>query len=146
MLSSSQHLAPGHAARGTICCTFGDGRDGVAALAGTQNPLREGLRLERTPEPCVMVIFGASGDLTKRRLIPALYNLSREHLIPPGFSVVGFARRDLGDERFRQNLLEGVNHFSRSRPAQPGIWDTFGAGISYLQGDFDDADAYRRLA
>src|ERR1700694_1868052 len=94
----------------------------------------------RPGEPGVMVIFGASGDLTKRKLIPALYNLSREHLIPPGFSVVGFARRDLGDERFRQNLLEGINQFSRSRPAQPAIWDTFGAGITYLQGDFDDAD------
>jgi glucose-6-phosphate 1-dehydrogenase len=110
------------------------------------NPLREGLRLERTPEPCVMVIFGASGDLTKRKLIPALYNLSRERLIPAGFSVVGFARRPLSDEQFRVNMLDGVNHFSRSRPAQPAVWETFAAGISYVQGDFDDPKAYADLA
>src|SRR5215467_3475855 len=102
------------------------------------NPLREGLRLERTPEPCVMVIFGATGDLTKRKLIPALYNLSRERLIPAGFTVVGFARRPIGDEGFRKNMLDGINLFSRSRPAQPAVWDTFAAGICYLQGDFDD--------
>ncbi|MDQ6833523.1 MAG: glucose-6-phosphate dehydrogenase, partial [Chloroflexota bacterium] len=53
------------------------------------NPLREGLRLQRTPEPCVMVIFGASGDLTRRKLVPALYNLTRERLLPGGFTVVG---------------------------------------------------------
>jgi glucose-6-phosphate 1-dehydrogenase len=110
------------------------------------NPLREGLRLERTPEPCVMVIFGASGDLTKRKLIPALYNLSRERLIPAGFSVVGFARRPIGDDQFRANMLDGVNQFSRSRPAQPAVWETFAAGLTYLQGDFDDPKAYTELA
>src|SRR5438132_6746330 len=72
------------------------------------NPLREGTRLERTPAPCVMVIFGASGDLTKRKLIPALYNLSRERFIPGGFSVVGYSRRPIGDDLFRQNMLAGI--------------------------------------
>ncbi|HVC35190.1 MAG TPA: glucose-6-phosphate dehydrogenase [Chloroflexota bacterium] len=110
------------------------------------NPLREGLRLERTPEPCVMVIFGASGDLTRRKLIPALYNLSRERLIPPGFSVVGFARRDIGTERFRAAMLDGVNQFSRSRPAQPAIWETFAQGLNYLQSDFGNPEGYRDLA
>jgi glucose-6-phosphate 1-dehydrogenase len=110
------------------------------------NPLREGLRLERTPEPGVMVIFGATGDLTKRKLIPALYNLSRERLIPAGFSVVGFARRPVGDDQFRANMLDGVNQFSRSRPAQPAVWETFAAGLTYLQGDFDDPKAYTELA
>src|ERR1700680_1887030 len=89
------------------------------------NPLREGLRLERTPEPCVMVIFGATGDLTKRKLIPALYNLARERLIPSGFSIVGFARRPVPDDQFRQTLLDAVNAFSRSRPAQPAVWEGF---------------------
>src|SRR5947209_8301619 len=79
-----------------------------------KNPLREGMRLERTPAPCVMVIFGASGDLTKRKLIPALYNLSRERLLPGGFSVIGYARRPIGDDPFRQQMLEGINEFSRS--------------------------------
>ncbi|HEX5417753.1 MAG TPA: glucose-6-phosphate dehydrogenase, partial [Chloroflexota bacterium] len=67
----------------------------------TINPLLEGLRLERTPEPSVMVIFGASGDLTRRKLLPALYNLSRERLIPSGFSVVGYARHGADDSTFR---------------------------------------------
>ncbi len=110
------------------------------------NPLRESLRLERTPEPCIMVIFGASGDLTKRKLIPALYNLSRERLIPAGFSVIGFARRDIGTDLFRENLLESVNQFSRSRPVQPAVWDTFAQGIHYLQSDFNDPSGYRELA
>jgi glucose-6-phosphate 1-dehydrogenase len=109
------------------------------------NPLREGLRLERTPEPSVMVIFGASGDLTRRKLIPALYNLARERLIPPGFSVVAFARRDIGTERFRAAMLDGVNQFSRSRPAQPSIWETFAQGMYYLQSDFADPEGYRKL-
>ncbi len=109
------------------------------------NPLREGLRLERTPEPCVMIIFGASGDLTRRKLIPALYNLSRERLIPPGFSVVAFARRDIGTERFRAAMLDGVNQFSRSRPAQPAVWETFAQGVYYLQSDFSDPAGYQTL-
>ena len=57
------------------------------------NPLREGIRIKNSPEPCVMVIFGATGDLTHRKLLPALYNLALEHPLPAGFSVVAFARR-----------------------------------------------------
>jgi glucose-6-phosphate 1-dehydrogenase len=110
------------------------------------NPLREGLRLERTPAPCVMVIFGATGDLTRRKLIPALYNLSRERLLPAGFSVIGFARRPVGDELFRQHMLDGVNQFSRSRPAQPVVWETFAEGIRYHQTSFDDPQGYTELA
>jgi glucose-6-phosphate 1-dehydrogenase len=59
-------------------------------MAFLDNPLRTGLRMGRTPEPCTMVIFGASGDLTRRKLVPALYNLARERRLPAGFSVVGF--------------------------------------------------------
>jgi glucose-6-phosphate 1-dehydrogenase len=94
-----------------------------------------------------MVIFGASGDLTRRKLMPALYNLSRERLIPPGFSVVGFARSEVGgDDQFRSGMLDAVNQFSRSRPAQPSVWDTFSQGLYYLQADYDDLEGYRRLA
>ncbi|HLZ07384.1 MAG TPA: glucose-6-phosphate dehydrogenase, partial [Chloroflexota bacterium] len=110
------------------------------------NPLREGMRLERTPAPCVMVIFGATGDLTKRKLIPALYNLSRERFVPGGFSVVGYARRPVGDEPFRQNMLDGINQFSRSRPAQMPVWETFAQGLHYLQADFDNPKGYKDLA
>src|ERR1051326_7794139 len=77
----------------------------VAAPALAPNPLREGMQTERTPDPCTMVIFGATGDLTRRKLLPALYNLALEHLLPAGFSVIAFARRPYSDEQFRQQAL-----------------------------------------
>ena len=110
------------------------------------NPFREGMPAERIAEPCTMVIFGASGDLTKRKLVPALYNIARDRLLPAGFSVVGFARRPWSDDQFRQEMLDGVNEHSRSRPADPGLWSDFASGLYFHQGDFGDADAYRRLA
>jgi len=77
--------------------------------ATVENPLREGLRLERVPAPCAMVIFGASGDLTRRKLMPALYNLAIEGLLPSGFSVVGYARRDMSNEMFRAQMRDAVD-------------------------------------
>ena len=74
----------------------------------SENPLRVGLVEERIPEPCTVVIFGASGDLTKRKLVPALYSLARERLVPPGLTVLGFARRPIGDDGFRAAMREGV--------------------------------------
>lgn len=110
------------------------------------NPLRTGLRLERSPEPCTMVIFGATGDLTSRKLVPALYNLARERRLPAGFSVVGFARRDWSDDYFRQQLLDGINTYSRSGEAVATLWESFAQGISYHCSDFGDAAGYQRLA
>ncbi|MFA5043299.1 MAG: glucose-6-phosphate dehydrogenase [Kiritimatiellia bacterium] len=110
-----------------------------------QNPLREGLRLQRAPEPCAMVIFGASGDLTKRKLVPALYNLDLEQLLPNSISIVGMARRPIATDEFRSRMREGVNAFSRKRPVDPAAWDNFAGHIEYFQGDFDDPAAYRRL-
>jgi glucose-6-phosphate 1-dehydrogenase len=110
-----------------------------------ENPLRTGLRLSRTPEPCTMVIFGATGDLTSRKLVPALYNLTRERRIPAGFNVVGFARRDWSDEYFRQEMLAGVNQFSRSGSAEAAIWQSFAEGISYVQASFDQPQGYHML-
>ena len=69
------------------------------------NPLREGLRIKQSTEPCVMVIFGATGDLTHRKLLPALYDLALEHPLPAGFSVVGFARRPYSDDDFASRPL-----------------------------------------
>ena len=102
------------------------------------NPLREGLRLQRTPEPCVMVIFGASGDLTRRKLVPALYNLTRERLLAPNFAVIGVARRPIGTENFREQMKGGINEFSRVRPVQENIWNSFSQGIYYHQTEFHD--------
>jgi glucose-6-phosphate 1-dehydrogenase len=112
----------------------------------TANPLREGLQVERMPEPNAVVIFGASGDLTKRKLVPALYNLELEGLLPNGFAVVGFARRPIPDAEFRQQMLEGINAFSRNRPAQPEVWEAFSQKLHYCPGNFDDPAAYQQLA
>jgi glucose-6-phosphate 1-dehydrogenase len=110
------------------------------------NPLREGLRLGRMPEPCTMVICGATGDLTERKLGPALYNLLLGGYLPPEFTVVGFARRQMTDEEFRVHLRDGVDRYSRNRPIKESIWDSFGQGVYYHQGDFDDPAAWRELA
>jgi glucose-6-phosphate 1-dehydrogenase len=93
-----------------------------------------------------MVIFGATGDLTSRKLVPALYNLARERRLPGGFSVVGFARRDWSDDFFRETMLEGVNENSRSGPAEPSLWNSFAEGLFYHRSSFDDAGGYTSLA
>ena len=100
------------------------------------NPLRAGLRLGRMPEPCTMVIIGATGDLTERKLAPALYNLMLGGALPPEFSVVGFARRDWSDAEFRDHLRAGIDRYSRNRPAKQSIWESFSAGIEYQRGEF----------
>ena len=97
------------------------------------NPFREGQRIKQSTEPCVMVIFGATGDLTHRKLLPALYNLALEHPLPAGFAVVGFARRPYTDEQFRQQALDSINEYSRQKPVNPQVLDSFASGIHYLQ-------------
>ncbi|MBX6340889.1 MAG: glucose-6-phosphate dehydrogenase [Thermomicrobiaceae bacterium] len=114
--------------------------------ATVTNPLREGLRLERIPSPCAMVIFGASGDLTRRKLMPALYDLAVDGLLPPGFSVIGFARRPLTHEEFRAQMREGVERFARHRPIDSGVWETFEQGLFYLSSEFQNPEGYDRLA
>jgi glucose-6-phosphate 1-dehydrogenase len=118
--------------------------DGVARTLA--NPLREGLRAGRMPEPCTMVICGATGDLTERKLGPALYNLLLGGFLPPEFTVVGFARRDMSDDDFRAHLRQGVDRFSRNRPIKESIWDSFAQGILYHQGDFDSLEAWQSLS
>ncbi|HUG49102.1 MAG TPA: glucose-6-phosphate dehydrogenase [Candidatus Limnocylindria bacterium] len=108
------------------------------------NPLREGLALERVPEPCLIVIFGATGDLTARKILPAIYNLRRAGLLPPETSVVGFARRPLDDETFRRQMREAVERHSRV-PVQEGLWADFAENIYYQQGQFGDRTAFRGL-
>src|SRR5438128_2126638 len=110
----------------------------------SMNPLRTGLRMQRTPEPCAVVIFGATGDLTHRKLVPALYNLQRERLLPPGFSVIGFARRDWTDDYFRKSLEQDALQFSRSS-IQDTLWNSFAEGIFYIPSSFDDPSGYEAL-
>ncbi len=88
-----------------------------------------------------MVIFGASGDLTHRKLIPALYNLAKDNLLPPHFAIIGFARRAKTDESFRQECYEGVVAHSRSKPIDGDVWAKFAQLLHYHQGNYDnDAD------
>jgi glucose-6-phosphate 1-dehydrogenase len=117
----------------------------MTETATISNPLWSGLRLERTPEPATLVIFGVTGDLTHRKLLPAIYNLGLEHPLPAGFAVVGFARRPWSDEDFRREALESVNTFSRTGKADPALWESFRQGLFYCQGNFDDIAAYQRL-
>ncbi|MEZ4569044.1 MAG: glucose-6-phosphate dehydrogenase [Thermomicrobiales bacterium] len=109
------------------------------------NPLREGLRIERTPVPATIVIFGASGDLTHRKLIPALYDLAYERLLPAGFTIVGFAHRDYNDESFCEYARDGIEQFSRN-PIDTSIWESFSTGIRYVRGDFTVEEDFEKLA
>ena len=111
------------------------------------NPLREGLRMRRTAEPCAVVIFGVTGDLAHRKLLPALYNLMIERRLPVGFSIVGFARRPFSDEEFREQARESIEKYSRNKPSQrPSVWENFAQGLFYVQSNFDDANGYTKLA
>ena len=111
----------------------------------TPNPLREGLVEDRAGDACAVVIFGASGDLTRRKLMPALYNLAVGRGLPGAFAVVGVARRDKGDDSFRKEMREGVAQFSRRKPVDPSVWADFERGISYVAGSFADGETYVRL-
>jgi glucose-6-phosphate 1-dehydrogenase len=117
----------------------------MADISTQTNPLRAGLRMQRTPEPCTMVIFGATGDLTHRKLAPALYNLHRERLLPPGFNVVGFARRDWSDDYFRESLKQEAQKYSRTGIEDP-LWNSFAEGIFFNRAPFDDPAGYQALA
>lgn len=108
------------------------------------NPLRSGTRLERTSEPCAVVIFGASGDLTRRKLVPALYRLARQRLVPAEFAVIGTARHEMTDEEFRSKMREALNEFS-DEEVDEAAWNSFAAGLFYLAGEFDDSETYKRI-
>lgn len=103
------------------------------------------LRPTKNPEPCVLVIFGATGDLTSRKLFPALYNLAREGLLPANFACVGFARREKTNESFRSEMKKAVNNFSRVKPVNDSIWERFDKQIFYHKSEFDDEKGYDSL-
>jgi glucose-6-phosphate 1-dehydrogenase len=117
---------------------------GVGAFLET-NPLRAGLTRERAAGPCSVVIFGASGDLTRRKLVPALYNLHLDRLLPAGFALVGVARRPLSDSAFAGAIRDGIVRHSR-RPLDLDLWKEMAPRISYVPATFEDAEGYRRLA
>jgi len=108
-----------------------------------EKPLTDPVRLERKPDPCVMVIFGASGDLTKRKLLPAVYTLFKEHLVPPNFSVVGFSRSPMSDDEFRSKMREGVEEFGG--PVDTATWQKFAAGLRYISAHPHHPEEYAKL-
>src|SRR5262249_9759616 len=94
--------------------------------------------------PCIMVIFGAAGDLTKRKLIPALYNLKKSNLLPDEFAVIGLARAELSDEEFRGRLNDEIQQFATEK-IDPETWEWLKQRLYYISGDFDDEQTYTRL-
>jgi glucose-6-phosphate 1-dehydrogenase len=108
------------------------------------NPLLDGLRIEPTPAPTALVIFGASGDLTRRKLLPALYQLSRGQRLPTHFTVVGVARSEMTDDQFRQQLHENLKEFA-GVPRPDDVSLALARRLYYVQGEMDDAALYQRL-
>src|SRR6185312_8146819 len=105
---------------------------GPALVAVTEaNPLLEGLRLKRTPEPCVVTIFGASGDLTARKLFPALYALAYRRLLPDRFAVVGSARTAMSDDGFREAMRAAIESHARDE-LRDDVWDWLAERTYYV--------------
>jgi len=115
-------------------------RDGVAV-----NPLRAGLDSNRITDPLNIVFFGASGDLTKRMLMPAMYNLRLNDVLPTNFGIIGFSRSDKSHYDFREEMKEAIDEFSRSGPTKEPLWTDFANRLHYIQGSFDDPEEFKEL-
>jgi len=104
-----------------------------------------GLAQRKLPPACVLTIFGASGDLTKRKLIPALYNLALERRLPERFAVVGCARSEMTHEMFRNKMREAVSRFSRTGLKDESVWQHFAANLYYVPADYNHVEGYAQL-
>ena len=124
--------------------TTAPGPSPPAAEEQEHNPLLEGLQVRRAPDPCVLVIFGASGDLTQRKLFPALYSLAYRRLLPEKFAVVGVARTEESDEDFKDRMKQAVQEHSRD-PFRDDVWSPFAQGMRYVATDFADEAGEERL-
>jgi glucose-6-phosphate 1-dehydrogenase len=114
-------------------------------VAAAENPLAEGLLLRRLPDPCVLVIFGASGDLTHKKLFPALYSLAYRRLLPERFAVLGVARTESSDDEFREDMRRAVEQHGRDE-LRDDVWDRLAAGMRYVSTDFADAEGEGHVA
>src|SRR5215469_14029019 len=103
----------------------------------TENPLSEGLAVRRRPDPCILVIFGASGDLTSKKLMPALYALAVRRLLPEKFGIVGAARTEESDDDFRERMKQAVKDHARD-PFSEETWAELAEGMHYTTLDFAD--------
>ena len=109
------------------------------------NPLRAGIETSRIGQPCTIVFFGASGDLFKRMLMPAIYNLRLDDILPANFGLIGFARTEYTDDQFREYCKQCVNEFSRSGPVKESLWNDLAQRISYITADFNDTSHFQAL-
>ncbi|MBD5657223.1 MAG: glucose-6-phosphate dehydrogenase, partial [Candidatus Eremiobacteraeota bacterium] len=114
-------------------------------VTSVPNPLRAGLDSNRIPDPCNIVFFGASGDLMKRMLLPAMYNLRLGDILPTNFGIVGFSRSDKSHYDFRDEMKAAIDEFSRSGEARDPLWSDFANRLHYISGSFDDLDAFKAL-
>jgi glucose-6-phosphate 1-dehydrogenase len=112
----------------------------------TENPFQDPLRFERQAPECAAVIFGANGDLTKRKLLPALYRLAYDRRLTAGFAIVGISRTPMTDDQFRQKMLDAVKEFSEDTNFDENVWRAFATGLFYVAGDIADPALYQRLA
>ncbi|HET8896493.1 MAG TPA: glucose-6-phosphate dehydrogenase, partial [Protaetiibacter sp.] len=115
-------------------------------ISRNNNPLRiaSDRRLNRIAGPSSLVIFGVTGDLSRKKLMPAVYDLANRGLLPPGFALVGFARRDWADQDFEKVVHDAVQQYART-PFDEDVWRQLKQGIRFVQGEFDDDDAFDRL-
>ncbi|MFZ4372559.1 MAG: glucose-6-phosphate dehydrogenase [Mycobacterium sp.] len=119
----------------------------LAGSSGWHNPLRDkrDKRMPRIAGPCSAVIFGVTGDLARKKLMPAIYDLANRGLLPPSFSLVGFARREWADQDFGEIVYDAVKQHART-PFRQEVWDRLSEGIRFVQGSFDDDGAFATLA
>jgi len=117
-----------------------------AKISAEHNPLRDprDLRLPRIAGPSGLVIFGVTGDLARKKLMPAVYDLANRGLLPPGFALTGFARRDWEDQDFAKVVRDAVEQYART-PFREATWKQLAEGIRFVQGEFDDEQAFERL-
>jgi len=108
--------------------------------------LEDALRWDRAVPPSAVVIFGANGDLTKRKLLPALYRLAYERRLPAGFAVVGVSRTAMSDDQFREKMRESVERFLEDSPFDGDLWKDFAQGLHYVNGDIADDGLYKSIA
>ena len=118
---------------------------GVSAADTGANPLRQSLPRTRVPEPCAVVLFGATGDLTHRKLVPALYHLARGGNMPTDYAVLGFARRDWSDDFFRDDLGKSLKEEAGGDGEFDQLWPQFANHLAFTPGSFDDSEAYVKL-
>ena len=104
-----------------------------------------GVRIGKPGDPCVMVIFGAAGDLTRRKLIPALYNLASEQLLSREFAIIGVARAPMTTEEFREKVSKDIKEYATG-PVDSDLWEWFVRRMYYITGDFNDAGTYAQLS